>query len=56
MIKQTIQLFFKALTIGILLNVGLAQVPRQAVNETVITPSVQQAPSSSNVDMFASNP
>ena len=46
MIKQTAQLIFKALVIGILLNVGLGQVPTtaQTINSQEMQPILYQAP------------
>ncbi|MDM8518657.1 hypothetical protein QUF64_01315 [Anaerolineales bacterium HSG6] len=55
MIKQTAQLIFKALVIGILLNVGLGQVPTtaQTLNSQEIQPSLYQAPLNSAGDIVA---
>ncbi len=58
MLIQTIQLFIKALAIGIILNIGLAQVPRtetMTVNQ-VVAPTMQQAPLDTEVDMLTSTP
>lgn len=59
MTKQTIQLFIKALVIGVLLNVSLEQVPHtiSPVNDSAVTtPHSQQAPATQELNMFVSNP
>jgi len=48
MAKQTMQLFLKAFVIGLLLQVGLGQVPEKAHpinhNHSISTPATIQAP------------
>jgi|GEM_PF-1973439 len=56
MVKKTVQLFIKAFIIGILVNVGLQQVPEtsQFINENITIqsrpPLVTQAPLDVNFD------
>ena len=51
MIKQIAQLIFKALVIGILLNVGLEQVPTtaQTINSQEIQPTIYQVGNAGDV-------
>jgi hypothetical protein len=56
MTKQTIQLLFKALVIGILVNVSLGRVPQtaQSINDVDVAPSSQQIPANTHHDMLTS--
>ncbi len=43
MVKQTAQLFIKALIIGILVNTTLQKIPETTNNQSLHSPSVNQA-------------